>query len=1124
MVRASRFIARKAVPHPLTTVLTMAMHLTVGPGLAALVDPLVEVLAAIPDDPFAAQTVAVPGEGVRSWLTWQLSRRLEGGQGVVANIDWIFPSAIVNRSLGLTDQPDPWTVDTLTWAVHHVLSTHMLDGVANLRPDLSRSRTIADLFDRYGTRRPGMVAAWERGRDVDALGRPLAEAQRWQPRLWRALNEHLGSPSSAVQNFERLAQLWRHGPPDDVPEHLSLVGITALPPFSLEVLGALSRHREVAMLSPVPSPDLWQRLGEVVVRLQRAEGFLDLPRGEDPSASAARHPLMVSWGRSSREAQVQLAGMSLAHGITPQVMAPPSAQLLTGDSLLSALRADVIADREPAPVSHDLAGDRSVRWHRCHGVARQAEVLRDVLLHVFELRDEHGVHRYQPRDIGVLCTDVATFGPLIQAAFAGVPDQGVPSIPVRVADRTLSGEAPLVDVVCALVALLDRRWRRDDVMAFARLGAVRRRFGFTTEHLALVADWLNATHVRWGLRPSDHHRAGLPDELRAHSLHGGLEQLVVGAAMAPGVTQGPAGVPATGDLEGDDLEVLGAFADLVDRLAAAVDDLVEPTAVEPWLRRLQAAVADLADLPDADAWQWGSLANELSSMGEAARMARSDVDIDATHVGELVVARLTSRSGRARFETGAVTVSSVAGQRGIPRRVICLVGLDEAHLTAAVAASDDLVAAQPMVGDPDPRADLRALLFDAVLAAQEQLVLFSTGFDVRTNDEVAPAVALAELVDSIDQVAGGVEAREHWVVDHPRQSWSLRSFLPDALGEPGPFSFHRGALAMFERSRGGRHRRTVLEGVLAPETVDIELTHITSALDHAVQALLRDRCGLWLPDTSERTAQVMPLNVAGLAAWALRDDALRAVVRAPDDDAASVIAQRLDLARRRGALPPLALGDPAAHDLQTEVEALIAEAQHLGAVLGSPSIAVDVSLELPAIHPHRIRGRVECHGRHQLIHLTSSSFQPGHVLRAWIDLAAVTLARPGDSWEAIVVSRGAKGQVLRLVSADAAHEVLTVASQFMRRARQSVLPLTAAVSEALYRRGELAARKIWTGDHGPATERWMQWAVGDTEFDELLALEPWPDEQGPSWGASPGRLQRWSHRLWTTFDTTVAGG
>ena len=72
----------------------------VGAGLGALVDPLVEVLSQVPDDPFQAQLVAVPGEGVRSWLTWQLSQRLGGHRGVVAHVDWVFPSTVRDGHVG----------------------------------------------------------------------------------------------------------------------------------------------------------------------------------------------------------------------------------------------------------------------------------------------------------------------------------------------------------------------------------------------------------------------------------------------------------------------------------------------------------------------------------------------------------------------------------------------------------------------------------------------------------------------------------------------------------------------------------------------------------------------------------------------------------------------------------------------------------------------------------------------------------------------------------------------------------------------------------------------------------------------------------------------------------------
>ena len=1111
------------VQHPLSTVHPMAWQLTVGSGLAALVDPLADELSHVPADPFAAQLVAVPGEGVRSWLTWQLSQRLGGGDGVVANIEWVFPSSLVRRALGGSDLLDPWGVDALTWAVHEVVSQQAVAGLPDAEPDLARSRAIADLFDRYGTRRPGMVAAWEQGHDVDAFGRPLPAAQSWQPRMWRALTEHLGAPSSAVQAFARLARLTGDGPPDDLPERLVLVGITALPPFSLEVVGALARHRHVAMLSSVPSPDLWRRLGDVVTRHHHVAGRLDVARADDPTAFTARHPLLIAWGRSSRESQYLLADAARAHGVTASIVDLPE----VNSSWLSALHRDLVADRSPTPVGLDVDHDRSIRWHRCHGAARQAEVVRDVLLHLFEERDEHGRPRFEPRDVGVLCSDVATLAPLLQAAFAGAPEQGIAAIPVRVADRTLGGEAPLVEVVDALVGLFDRRWRRDDVLAFARLPAVRQRFGFTDDQVAMIADWLDLTHVRWGLTPDDHRRAGLPDQLEVHSLRSGLDQLVVGAAVASGHAVGPGGVAATGELEGDDVEVLGAFADLVDRLARAVDQLVQPTTVHRWVQCLLNAVADLSEVPDADAWHWGALRREVTSFADAAEVAGSTVDVEPTHLGDLIVARLRARSARVRFDTGAVTVSSLAGQRGVPRRVICLVGLDEAWLSTGPAAADDLAAAQPVVGDPDARAEMRAVLLDAVLAAGERLALFSNGFDVRTNDEVAPAVALAELIDSIDQVAGGAEVRHRWVIDHPRQSWSPRSFEPGALGEPGPFSFHRGALAMFERARATRHSPPMLDGVLPPETGDVELAHAASAFDNAVEALLRDRCGLSLPDRSERTSASIPLSVGTLDSWTIRDDALRAALQAPPDaDPAAVIAQRLGVAQRRGAVPPLALGTPTIEAFHSEVMAIVDEARRLGVQLGDVGSSIDLNPTRVVGADRRVRGRVDVVGAHQLVRLTTSRFQPGHLLRAWFELAAVTLTQPDRPWEAIVVSRAARGggvagRLLRLTGVEAALEVITAATQFTTRARQSVLPLTASVSEVLYREGERAARSAWTSEFGPATDRWMQWALGDTEFDELLTLAPWPDETGDLWGTGAGRLQRWSHRLWATFDATI---
>jgi len=89
--------------------------------------------------------------------------------------------------------------------------------------------------------------------------------------------------------------------------------------------------------------------------------------------------------------------------------------------------------------------------------------------------------------------------------------------------------------------------------------------------------------------------------------------------------------------------------------------------------------------------------------------------------------------------------------RWLPFRVVCILGFDEAG-TGVVAGStdgDDLAATAPLVGDRDPRSEIRQALLEAVLAAGEHLVITRTGHSIRTNQQVPDATALAELRDTI---------------------------------------------------------------------------------------------------------------------------------------------------------------------------------------------------------------------------------------------------------------------------------------------------------------------------------------------------------------------------------------
>ncbi len=172
------------------------------------------------------------------------------------------------------------------------------------------------------------------------------------------------------------------------------------------------------------------------------------PRRADPTAAAARHPLLSSLGRDVRELQVRLAAAAphARHRHHPLPDPPPT--------LLGRLQRRLRDDEPPSAPEPLAAGDRSVQVHACHGPHRQVEVLREVIVGL--LADDETL---QPRDVLVMCPDVETFAPLVSAAF-GLHEPGADRhpgqrLPVRLADRALRQVNPLLDTVATLLELAD---------------------------------------------------------------------------------------------------------------------------------------------------------------------------------------------------------------------------------------------------------------------------------------------------------------------------------------------------------------------------------------------------------------------------------------------------------------------------------------------------------------------------------------------------------------------------------------------------------------------------------------------------------------------------------------------
>ena len=130
----------------------------------------------------------------------------------------------------------------------------------------------------------------------------------WQVELWRRLRARIGQPSPAERLVDACQRLRDEPELLELPPRLSLFGLTRLPASYLDVLEAMGAGRDVHLFLLHPSPALWEKLEPVVGPTSR-----HLLRSEDPTAGAARHPLLQSWGRDAREMQLVL-GSAVPHG------------------------------------------------------------------------------------------------------------------------------------------------------------------------------------------------------------------------------------------------------------------------------------------------------------------------------------------------------------------------------------------------------------------------------------------------------------------------------------------------------------------------------------------------------------------------------------------------------------------------------------------------------------------------------------------------------------------------------------------------------------------------------------------------------------------------------------------
>ncbi len=810
----------------------------------------------------AKEIIVVQSKGMERWVSMELAKR----HGVCANCDFPFPNHFVydifRRVISALPERSPFDPRVMKWKVMKLLPScisragfeslrgYLGDGQRNLKR-FQLSACIADLFDQYLLFRPEMILRWEKGKE-----------QHWQAMLWRELvkgdeGRHRAALGKAL--FSALEK--SSAGTEDLPERVSLFGISALPPFHMQVFSAISRFVEVNLFLMNPCGEHWghilsDREMRKTIRTQTGHEVsgdeLHLEKG---------NTLLASMGKQGRDFFGLVDGFDFEE---VRSFEDPGE-----GNLLSSIQSDILNLRERNGGAEGKKRitdrDRSVEIHSCHSPMREIEILHDSLLDLFE-----NDPTLMPRDILVMTPDIETYAPYIQAVF-DVPRDDPKWIPFSIADRSIRGESGIVGTFLAILDLCGGRFGASQVLAVLESHAVQRKVGLSDLDLDLIRKWVDETRIRWGIDGKSRGELGLP-EVQENTWRAGLDRLLLGYAMPGGEENLFCGILPYDHLEGSETSVLGAFLHFAEQLFTHTTSLGRPRTLDEWSSTLKSLLDTFFQPDEETEREMQAIRGAVTELGARREVFDQKIEINVIkwHLG----VHLKEEGFGFGFITGRTTFCAMLPMRSIPFRIVCLVGMNgDAYPRQSRPLGFDLMAKDPRPGDRSLRDEDRYLFLEAILSAREKLYISHVGQSIQDNSLRPPSVLVSELVDYVEQgfEIPGKDVLEHIVTKHRLQPFSLEYFKNNEK----LFSYSEENCQAARRVQRPREAAPFISrGLTEPEEEykTLDVADLCSFLTNPARFLLTRRLGIYLEDKTSILEERESFDIKGLERYRFEQD------------------------------------------------------------------------------------------------------------------------------------------------------------------------------------------------------------------------------------------------------------
>ena len=727
-----------------------------------------------------SEQILVQSPGMSTWLRLAIAQHNQ----IAAALEFPLPSSFIWQLCHtlLPDVPkeNAYTKPAMTWKLMELLPSlinepvfaplaHYLcddpiidDGKATHSLKLFQlCGQIADIFDQYLVYRPDWILAWEANEPLlPPNNDKLAEAQAWQPVLWRALinynNQQLAQSTYHRANlhqalFDTLQDA--NCPLDGLPKRLFVFGISSMAPQTLQVLYFLAKRIDVVMLNLSPCQHYWGDIVDPRLRARMALQYADKQQlsmdWEDKLEVG--NPLLANNGKMGRELLDLILELpeedtnfnfecyldpgteTLLHGVQHDIL-----ELSTrGESL--GPDADLYLSLDDRRVLSPF--DDSITLKSCHSPLREIETLHDHLLALLS----QSTNDIAARDIVVMMPDVAAYAPYIDAVFAA--KTGAHYIPYAIADRGAAQESPLISSFLTLLTINQSRFALTEILSILEVPAVLRRFELSDDEFAIIRQWLDQAGVRWG-RDAEGRRAQQLPPFEQNSWAFGIKRLILGYSFSDQSAIYQENLALDG-IEGQAAQALGKLLNFIEAIDAFSNALQRNCPLDVRTAQLQELVDEFYCCDDEELTQVQEIRSAISRLNDELGEAKYSSDLDIKVLQNWFVSHLSESRVGQRYLAGSVNFCTLMPMRSIPFKVVCLLGMnDGVYPRVQHPVGFDLVAQfGPRKGDRSRRLDDRYLFLEALLSAREQLYISYIGHSERDNSERIPSMLVSELVE-----------------------------------------------------------------------------------------------------------------------------------------------------------------------------------------------------------------------------------------------------------------------------------------------------------------------------------------------------------------------------------------